>query len=257
MRLRGAHVGVVGEARWRPSRVASSSPRSLRRQLDLAVRPDQRRRRIPGGGEQLVAVGVIDRAGERPVAGRATATLTHHWGMREQEVDGAVERVHDPVEPAACPRRPRPPRRRSRRAGRRLGEQLADRLLGGQVGLADEVCGRALGADVMLGAGARALDEQRAGQRPPRRPSQQLRRPVRPTARSHAASVASAFAHENSGGRCCGPRALGLDLARRATAAWPRRRAVRRVCTARGSPSAPKPAGTDAAGWPVTFQTPL
>ena len=140
-----------------------------------------------------------------------------------------------------------------------LGEQLADRVLGGEIGLADEIGGRALGAHVPLGAVARALGEQRAGHgRGLDRDREQSVSPARAVRLRPGATLRGrvGLAHENSGGRCCAhgrSRSIcaASDRSVDSSAGRPT------ICTARGSPSEPKPAGTDAAGWPVTFQTPL
>ncbi len=92
------------------------------------------------GGEQLVAVGVVDGAGERSLASR-TATLTHHCGIPNRKLtvpsSGSTTQL-SPLVPldviALLPH--------EAVVGAAPGEQLADRPLGGEVGLADEV-GRA------------------------------------------------------------------------------------------------------------------
>ncbi len=110
-----------------------------------------------------------------------------------------------------------------------LGQQLADRPLGGEVGLADEVGRRALAADVALGAARDgALQQQRTGQ-----PCAALDRHLQQRRR---------LAHANSAGAAA-PTGARPRAAPRATAVSPRRWRAPTSCTARGRPSAPKPAG--------------
>ena len=91
---------------------------------------------------------------------------------------------------------------------------------------------------------ARALGEQRRRPCAPPRPPARAARPIAPARR---------VAHANSGGRCCAHgRSASICAASDSSVASSFGRPT--SCTARGSPSAPKPAGTDAAGWPVTFQ---
>ena len=138
-------------------------------------------------GEALVAVGVVHHAGKHPPP---IAHRDAHAPLRyaEDEIDGPVERVHHPVQAAAArlgaapllPHEPifRPP----------ALEQLADRALGGDVGLADEVRRRALGHYLALGALAHPFDQQPA--RRARRLGGELEQRRR-------------FAHTNSAGRRC------------------------------------------------------
>ena len=122
-----------------------------------------------------------------------------------------------------------------------LAEQLADRALGRDVGFADEVGGRALAAHLALGSPPDPLEQQRAG---------------------HARGLDGnreelvGLAHANAGGRCCAQgRSVSICAASESSVVSSPSRPT--ICTARGSPSPPKPAGTETAGWPVAFQTPL
>ena len=129
----------------------------MRRGRDRAA--VERRRAAALGGEQLVAQRVVDDADERAVgvlAGDADRPLRD----AEEEVDRAVERVDDPAHAA----RARVvaallPQHAVVRAGG--GDPLADQVLGGVVGLGDEVGRRALGGDPQLRAVER-LAQQRA-----------------------------------------------------------------------------------------------
>ena len=216
---------VVGAARP----LNSSAPRGT----------DQPRATGTGCGEQLVAVRVIDRAGE---PARVVVHRDAHTPLRdpEQEVDGAVERIHHPAEAARAPLLLALLAEEAV-VGPALGEQLPDRALGGEVRLAHEVGGRALARHLALHAPAHPLGEQRA--RHARRLDRHLEQRV-------------GLAHENSGGRCCaqGRSASSCAASDRIVISSFGRPTT---CTPRGRPSEPKPAGTDAAGWPVTFHTPL
>src|SRR5207245_3995790 len=73
--------------------------RAIERLGALAAR--EHRRRLARGREELVAVWVIDGAGERALSiahGHAHAPL----GNPEEVVDGAVEGCHDPLKPAVA-----------------------------------------------------------------------------------------------------------------------------------------------------------
>ena len=148
-----------------------------------------------------------------------------------------------------CPPRCHPPRRGSRRPAA-LGEQLADRPLGVEIGLADEIGGRALAAHAVARRPRRTRSSSSApASRRPRRQPRAARRPRSRHARSRRASLTRTRAGELR------PRALGLDLRgerqqRRLVAGSPDQ-----LHRAR-QPVGVEAGGTDAAGWPVTFQTP-
>src|ERR1035437_2435130 len=144
-----------------------------------------------------------------------------------------------PSRPPSSPPAPPPPHEPVVRPA--LRQQLADRPLRREVRLADEIGGRALAADLALAAAPGALDQEGASH---------------PRGLHGHVEQALGLAHENPGGRCCAQgRADSICAASESSVASSSRRPT--ICTARGSPSEPRPAGTDAAGWPVTFQTPL
>src|SRR5207245_8088796 len=104
---------------------------------------------------------VIDRAREQaaPITrGDAHAPL---W-YAKQEVDGAVERVDDPAEPALPLLRATPLLAHEAVCRAPGGQQLADRPLGGEIRLADQVGGGALARHPALGVRG-ALGQQAAG----------------------------------------------------------------------------------------------
>ena len=159
--------------------------------------------------------------------------------MPEEEVDGAVERVDDPAQPArAGPVVALLPH--DRVVGPGGLEPRADQPLGRDVGLGDEVGRRALGADREP-----AVAEPENASRSPA-----------PASCATSGREREQLAHAGSaaGGRA-EPAGRGPRAARRATAASPRRRAGRRAGRRPGSRRAPGSTGTAAAGWPVWFQS--
>src|SRR5581483_8277594 len=118
-------------------------------------------------------------------------------------------------------------------------QQLADRVLGGQVRLADEVGRRALARHAALSAPSRAFEQQAAGQ-----PG------------GLGGEVGELLAQSNPGGRRSAHGRSDSSCAASASSG-PSRPGGATICTDSGNPSGESPAGTAIAGWPVRFQTPL
>ncbi len=183
--------------------------------------------------------------------------------MREEEVDGAVERVHHPGETAG-PLRTSPLLAKDAVGRPQARELVADQALGGEIGLADKIGGRALAFQRLLAPALEApeqqcacvagqIDSQREQIVDVRAQTCRLLQPLAGTLCAPASLSIGHTAHANASGRCCaqGRSASSWPASESSVVSAPGRPTI---CTPRGRPSEPKPAGTEAAGWPVRFQ---
>jgi hypothetical protein len=188
--------------------------------------------RRPSGpdGEQLVAQGVEHDAD-------AALARHRHGPLRdaEQIVDGPVEWVDDPAQAgrsgdvvALLPQ--------DRVVGAPGGDELADRALGLDVGLGDQIGRRRLRLD--LAHAVLVVAQQDLGR----------------SARRRHRHVEELVVAHSGGRRSAQGRACSIWAASDSRVASSSGRPT--SWTASGRPAASKPAGTDAAGWPVTLKIP-
>ena len=121
-----------------------------------------------------------------------------------EEVHRPVERIDDPLQPARSGLIGTLLLGEEGIGGPALGDQCSDRVLGGEVGLAERIGGRRLARDALLAAGLEARAQQRAGvQRRLAGHIEQLARIVHGSASagrraSHGAAASSWAASESS-----------------------------------------------------------
>ena len=147
--------GDVGEARAHERARERRRRAPMRSCRPLSVQPRSARR-----AERLAAQRVVDDRDER-VPGVAAGDRDGPLGNAVEEVDGAVERVDDPLEPALA-RAPCALLAEHGVAGPLVAQQACDQRLGVAVGIRDRIGLRALVVDAG-GRAVEALDEQRAG----------------------------------------------------------------------------------------------
>ena len=167
--------------------------------------------------------------------------LTHHCGIPNRKLivpsSGSTTQVNPltpSAEPSSSPRNPS--------SCRLLDSSSRMALSRGEVGLAHQVGGRALARHVTLPAMASSLQKQ-----PPRH-LRGLDRNREQLPAGHGSD-----AHEKPAGRECAQGRSASSWAaseHRVASSF----GLPTSCTARGSPSGANPAGTEQAGWPVTFQ---
>ena len=160
--------------------------------------------------------------------------------MAIEIVDGPVERVDDPAHAVALPRHARLAAllAEDRVVRAALGQQRADRALGGAVGVADRIGRARLRVDALWWTVIAREQLDCGGARGGARDVEQLRF----QRGAHAASGGRRSAHGRAASSWAESDSSVASSCRRPTS-----------CTASGTPSGVKPAGTDAAGWPVTF----